>query len=138
MKIIPNGTEVLIFKYVREWGPNQDDENYIVGKVQTSKTSDDLSYHGSPRYEQIYEVLGENGNIYVGSYGTGIIGNSYFRTTDDHISFLKNRIADNEQEILRIQEKNDRYFRQIKELEESSKIQEQCDSVPIKKLILKK
>lgn len=62
MKIIPNGTEVLIYKYVREWN-KQDDENYIVGIVQSSKTSDDLSYHGSPWYEQIYEVLGEDGNI---------------------------------------------------------------------------
>ena len=29
MNIIANGTEVLIFKYVREWELNQDDENYI-------------------------------------------------------------------------------------------------------------
>ena len=35
-KIIPNGTEVLIFKYIREWGPNQDDENYIIAGNCTS------------------------------------------------------------------------------------------------------
>ena len=120
MEIIPNGTEVLIFKYIREWN-KQDEENYIVGTIQTSRTSDDLSYHGSPWYVQIYEVLGEDENIYVGCYGTGIIGNSYFRTIDDHIRVLKNRINDNEQEILKIQEKNDRYFMQIKKLEKSSK-----------------
>ena len=137
MKIIPNGTKVLIFKYIRERN-KQDEENYIVGTIQTSRISDDLSYHGSPWYEQIYEVLGEDENIYVGCYGTGIIGNSYFRTIDDHIRVLKNRINDNEQEILKIQEKNDRYFMQIKKLEKSSKKQEQNSSVLTKKLILKK
>lgn len=35
MEIIPNGTEVLIFKYIREWN-KQDEENYIVGTIQTS------------------------------------------------------------------------------------------------------
>ena len=77
-KIIPNGTEVLIFKYIREWGPNQDDENYTVGTIQSSKTSDDLSVHGSPYYVQIYEVLGTDGKKYIGTYGTGLIGNSFF------------------------------------------------------------
>lgn len=137
MEIIPNGTKVLIFKYIREWN-KQDEENYIVGTIQTSRISDDLSYHGSPWYVQIYEVLGEDRNIYVGCYGTGIIGNSYFRTIDDHIRVLKNRITNNEQEILKIQEKNDRYFMQIKELEKSSKKQEQSSSVLAKQLILKK
>lgn len=134
MKIIPDGTKVLIFKYGRGWD-RQDDENYIVGTVQSSKTSDDLSYHGSPWYVQIYEVLGEDGNIYVGCYGTGIIGSSYFRTIDDHISFLKNKITNNEQEILRIQDENDKYFKQITKLE---KKQEQIELVATKKLILPK
>ena len=134
MEIIPNGTEVLIFKYVREWN-KQDDENYIVGIVQSSETSDDLSYHGSPWYEQIYEVLGEDGNIYRGTYGSGWIGNSFFRTQEDHISILKSRITDNEQEILKLKEKNDRYFRQIIKLENESKQQEQRESVMTKKLI---
>ena len=28
-KIIPNGTEVLIFNYIREWGLNQNDVSSI-------------------------------------------------------------------------------------------------------------
>lgn len=47
MKLIPNGTEVLIFKYIREWGPNQNELSYITGIVQSSELSDDLSCHGS-------------------------------------------------------------------------------------------
>ena len=112
-KIIPNGTKVLIYKYIREWGPNQDDENYIVGTIQSSKTSDDLSTHGSPYYVQIYEVLGTDGKKYIGTYGTGLIGNSFFRTIQDHINFLKRKISRNNESILELQEKNNEYKNQI-------------------------
>lgn len=135
MNIIPNGTEVLIFKYIREWGPNQDDENYIIGTAQSSKTSDDLSYYGSPWYEQIYEVLGEDGKRYIGTYDSGLIGNSFFRTKEDHISILKRRINNNEQKILKLKEKNDRYFRKIITLENESKQQCQSESGITKKLV---
>lgn len=134
MKIKPNGTEVLIFNYIREWGPNQDEENYIIGTIQSSKISDDLSYHGSPWYEQIYEVLGQDGKTYIGCYGSGLIGNSYFRTVDDHINVLKSRITDNKQEILKIQEKNKDYERKIIELEKILNFQEQKESIITKKL----
>lgn len=134
MNIIPSGTEVLIFKYIREWGPDQDDENYIIGTIQSSKTSDDLSYHGSPWYEQIYEVLGEDGKRYIGTYGRGLIGNSFFRTKEDHISVLKHRINKNEQEILKLKEKNDKYLNKIIILENESKQQCQSESVITKKI----
>jgi len=133
MNIIPNGTEVLIFKYIREWD-KQNEENYIIGTIQSSKTSDDLSYHGSPWYEQIYEVLGQDEKTYIGCYGRGLIGNSYFRTIDDNINVLKSRITDNEQEILKIQEKNKDYEKQIIELEEILNFQEQKESIITKKL----
>ena len=120
-KIIPNGTEVLIFKYVRELGPYQDDENYIVGTIQSSEMSNDLSMHSSPFYVQVYEVLGQDGNKYIGTYGTGSIGNSFFRTKEDHIDILSKKISCNEQDILRLEEKNIEYNEQIsllkKELE---------------------
>lgn len=112
-KIIPNGTEVLIFKYVRELGPDQDDENYIVGTVQSSEMSNDLSMHSSPYYVQVYEVLGKDGNIYIGTYGTGSIGNSFFRTKEDHIDILSKKISCNEQDMLRLKEKNMEYKAQI-------------------------
>ena len=138
MNIIPNGTEVLIFKYVREWGSNQNDENYILGTVQSSKISDDLSCHGSPWYEQIYEVLGEDGKIYRGNYGSGLIGNCFFRTKEDHINFLKRKITNNEHEMLKFQEKNDRYYREIIKLKNETKQQEKSELVITKKLILPK
>ena len=139
MNIIPNGTEVLIFKQFMEGG--RDDENYIIGIVQSSKISDDLSYHGSPWYEQIYEVLGEDGKRYRGTYGSCWIGNCFIRTKEDHISILRHRIINNEEEILKLQEilkiveKKDRYYRQIIELENKSKRYEKKEQVITKKLI---
>ena len=138
MKIIPNGTEVFIFKYIRAWGSDQDDEKYIIGTIQSSKTSDDLSYHGSPWYEQIYEVIGEDGKQYIGTYGRGVIGNSFFRTKEDHISVLKHRINENEQEILKLKEKNNKYLDRIIILEDELKQQCQDESVITKKLTLPK
>ncbi len=117
MNIIPNGTEVLIFKYFREWGTDQNDENYILGTIQSSKQSDDLSYHGSPWYEQIYEILGEDGYKYIGNYGRGLIGNCFIRTKEEHIEVLKYKIQRNEEEISKYKEKNDKYFNKIIALE---------------------
>lgn len=108
MDIIPNGTEVLIFEYIREWGPRQDDENYISkGIIKSSKQSEDLSYHGSPCYIQIYEVLGEDGKKYTGTYGNGsvLIGNMFFRTKEHQINVLNLKISDNEEKILKLKEK---------------------------------
>lgn len=116
-KIIPNGTKVLIFKYVRACGPNQDDENYIVGTVKSSRMSDDMSIHGSSKYVQIYEVLGEDGKRYIGTYGSGTIGNSFFRTKEDHIKMLKRKQSINREKILKLQEKNFEYDKQISLLE---------------------
>jgi len=134
MKIKPNGTEVLIFNYIREWGPNQDEENYIIGTIQSSKISDDLSYQGNPWYEQIYEVLGQDNKIYRGCYERGIIGNYFFRTKEDHINILKRRIKRNEEEILKIQEKNKEYERQISKISEQKTDLEQCKHKTLKKV----
>ena len=71
------------------------------------------------RIPKEYEVLGEDGNLYIGTYGRGLIGNSFFRTKEDHISVLMRRINNNEQEISKLKEKNNIYVREINNLEES-------------------
>lgn len=134
MNIIPNGTEVLIFKYFRERGPYQDDENYIYGIIKSSRTSDDLSYHGSSWYEQIYEVLGEDGKRYVGTYGRGLIGNSFIMTKEDYIRLLKYKISDNEEEILKLNEKNHNYVNKINELENRLEFANHSKQVKVKQL----
>ena len=112
-KIIPNGTEILIFRYFKSYRNYQDDLNFIKGVIITSKQSEDLSYHGSPYYEQIYEVLGEDGKKYIGTYNSGLIGNYIFRTREDHIKRLKKLIYLNNQELLKIQNQNTEYETQI-------------------------
>lgn len=134
MNIIPNGTEVLIFKYFRERGPYQDDENYIYGIIKSSRSSDDLSYHGTSWYEQIYEVLGEDGKRYVGTCGRGLIGNSFFRTKEDHIKILKCKICDNEEEILKLNEINHNYVNKINELENRLELDNPSKPVKVKQL----
>ena len=141
MDIIPNGTEVLIFEYIREWGPRQDDENYISkGIIKSSKQSEDLSYHGSPWYEQIYEVLGEDGKEYTGTYGIGSVfnGNMFFRTKEHQIYVLNLKISDNEEKILKLKEKNNEYLKKIAILENELKQQSPNEPVKTKKLTLSK
>lgn len=121
-KIMPNGTEVLIFRYIRGFGFNQDeDDQYIIGIIKSSETSDDLSYHGSPYYEQIYEVLGEDGETYISTHNSGVMGNFFFRTREEHINVLKRKIITNNENILKIQEKNNEYNNQIALLEKNIK-----------------
>ena len=105
-KIMPNGTEVLIFRNFHSLYYNQENEIFIVGVILCSRESEDLSYHGSPYYEQIYEVLGQDGKKYIGTYQSCLIGNYIFRTKEDHIERLKNIINKNNKEILKIKNKN--------------------------------
>lgn len=116
-KIVPNGTQVLIFKYVREWGSNQDNEHFISGIITSSKESEDLSYHGSPYFEQIYKVLGEDGKEYYGTYGNGLVGNAFFRTIADHTAYLESVISRNNQQIENLENKNCAYIQTINDLE---------------------
>lgn len=134
-KIIPNGTKVLIFRYIRISGMsefNQEDDRYITGVIKSSEISDDLSYHGSPYYEQIYEVLGEDGETYIGTHNIGLIGNYFFRTREEHIEVLKRKIITNNENILKLQEKNNEYNNQIALLEKKIK-----RKVKVKKIITK-
>lgn len=120
-KIIPSGTEVLIFNYIREWGPNQNEDNFIFGTVIDSKNTDFDSIHGSPWNIQVYIVLGEDGKIYKGTYNTGIASSFYFRTMDDHIKRLYSKISSNCEMINNIKEDNYRNFKLISELKSRQK-----------------
>lgn len=121
-EIIPNGTEVLIFKYVSGLGPKQDDEHYILGIILSSEMSENLSYHGSSWHERIYTVLGKDGNKYIGTYGTGLLGNSFFRTREDHVEILKRKILNNIESISMLQEENVEYNNQIELLKGKKRI----------------
>lgn len=102
-KILPNGTEVLIFQNRRIEG---NDYEYTKGVVVSSELSDDLSRHGSPWYEQIYTVEDKEGNKYRGCHGQGVSGDSYFRTQLEQVEFLQYQIERNNDKIKKLQGEN--------------------------------
>lgn len=105
-KVLNIGDEVLVFRYIWEWGINQDHEHYIRGNVIKSEMSDDLSYHGSPWCVMNYTVLGEDGIEYFGNYKHPTLGNSFFMAYEDYIHYLERKIANNQEKILEINEEN--------------------------------
>ena len=135
MKNIENGTEVLIFK--KNWLDNTcDKKTFIRGIIINCELSDDLSQHGSPWYENIYTVLGEDGNTYKGTYGSGFFGNCVFITPEDHIAYLKHQISFNNDKIDALNKENSEYVRMINavtnEKEENNKLllsKEQLDKI---------
>lgn len=135
--VLPNGAEVLIFNYISEWGPNQDEEQFIRGVIKSSKRSDDLSSHESTWHEQIYTVLGEDGKEYCGLYGRGIIGNAFFRTIEDHINYLMSKISQNDQKMKNLENENNTYVQKINDLEklQLESIMEKISSERIESLI---
>ena len=112
---LEKGTEVLIINNGNDWDYNQDIENYIRGEVIKIERSGDLSHHGSPWYVFLYTVLGENGDTYFGRYG------SYFITEEDYISYLYKLIADNEEQIMKMEKENRRFQRRISNIKKEAK-----------------
>ena len=110
--IIPDNTEVLIFNSNRH-AAGEVDTIFIKGTITSSIESEDLSQHGSPWYEQIYYVLGEDENVYSGTYKTPIIGRHYFMTVEDYKQRLADMIKLNNGTIKDIQDKNKEYQNMI-------------------------
>ena len=115
------GDEVLIFKYITEWGLHQDYEHFIKGIIVKSEISDDLSYHGSPWYKMNYTVLGEDGKKYFGNYKHPHLGNSFFMTKEDYIYYLKNKLINNKEKILEITTENKKIQEMINSIQMDDK-----------------
>lgn len=112
-KILPKGTEVLVFKYTKFKGEVSNDEYYIRGIVESCTINNESELTPS-----ILTVLGEDGCEYWGSYGAPIIGNSFFRTKEDQIEYLNSRIAINNDYIQDLHDLNDRYKESIEEIKQ--------------------
>lgn len=128
---ITEGMEVLIFKYIPEWGYNQDNEHYIVGTVLKKEKYDDVSCYDNSWQKQVYTVLGEDGEVYTGNYGMGLVGNSFFRTREDQIKFLKRNISINNANIFILQHRNSEYNEQIDLLIQKEEVK--CPTRTLKK-----
>ena len=128
---ITEGMEVLIFRYIPEWGYNQDNENYIIGTVLKKEKYDDVSCHDNSWQKQVYTVLGEDGEVYTGNYGMCLVGNSFFRTREDQIKFLRRNIAINNANIFILQHRNSEYNKQIDLLTQKEEVK--CSTRTLKK-----
>ena len=107
-EIIPNGTQVLIFYYAKgHCHQNIDEAKFIKGIIVSSEESEDLSWHGSSWYKQIYTVLGEDGKEYKATYNTAFIGSFYIRTIEEQINRIKFAIEDNYKTIDNINKENE-------------------------------
>ena len=127
-KVLPNGEEVLIFHIYN----NEERKEYIKGKILSSRESNDLSFHSSSSwYETIYEVIGENGYLYTGTYNHDYIGKYiFFRTPDDHIKYLQEKINANYKKIYDINCENNTYRETINKLrQEQSKPKTKIKSI---------
>lgn len=112
--ILQYGEEVLIFKVSN----NMKEDEYIKGKVINSRESEDLSHHSSSSwYETIYDVRGEDGYLYTGTYNRDYIDKYvFFRTPEDHIKYLQEKINKNYRKIYDINCENDTYTETINNL----------------------
>lgn len=128
---ITEGMEVLIFRYIPEWGYNQDNEHYIIGTVLKKEKYDDVSCHDNSWQKQVYTVLGEDGEVYTGNYGMGLVGNSFFRTREDQIKFLRRNIAINNANIFILQHRSSEYNKQIDLLTQKEEVK--CSTRTLKK-----
>ena len=133
-KVLNIVDEVLVFKYIREWGLNQDYEHYVRGNVVKSEMSDDLSYHGSPWCVMNYTVLGDDGIQYFGNYKHPTLGNSFFMTQEDYIHYLERKIANNQEKMLEINKENQNIQQMIESVKNKSLQQESPKLVKTKKI----
>lgn len=105
-KIIPNGTEVLVFCRLNgQTYDSLDESKFIKGIIVSSKESEDLSYHGSPWYEHIYTVICENGEEYQATYGSNLINAYFIRTVEHQKECINNAIDENSEKIIDLNKK---------------------------------
>ena len=115
-KNVPIGTEVLIFRYNPSLGPNQDEERFIRGRIESSEIIEESTMHGSPWDIRFFKVLGEDNKTYYGTYDRGLRGQHYFRSVEDHINLIRNKIKSNNEEISKLNEDNIKLFDLITDL----------------------
>ena len=115
-KNVPIGTEVLIFRYNPSLGPNQDEERFIRGRIESSEIIGETTMHESTWDIRYYKVLGEDNKTYYGTYNTGLRGHHYFRSIEDHINHVRNKMISNNEEIIKLNEENIKLFDLITDL----------------------
>lgn len=120
-EIIPDGTEVIVF-----FDPSNDSTSTRLesfrtfkGKIISSRESEDLSYHGSAWYEQIYTIEDENGKRYEATYGNAYINNFFIRTIEHHKKMIELTIQSYDEKIAEMNKRKERLSALLEELSNS-------------------
>lgn len=106
-EVVQNGEIVFVFTGFAS-PSERDDTKYIKGKVISSQQSDDLSYHGSSWYVQIYKVLLENGQTVTCTEGSpySFISNHFFRTAENYLHVINYDVSENNKKISELKKYN--------------------------------
>ena len=126
-KIIPNGTNVLIFNKT-DSQEKKDETKFIKGVIINSWKSDDLVYQGISWNEQIYEVQGADEKIYKVTYGNAIIGDFYIKTLSDYLKRIRSLIENNRERINDLNTKNAILTNVLLSLTTDKKVENEKDS----------
>ena len=101
--IMPNGTEVLIFKNT----DNKNQEmNFIKGMVIGSYEENEVIDNENTITIRHYNVYGEDGEEYNATKNYAHKGNFYIRTIDEYIEYLRNTLFNNNREIIELNHLN--------------------------------
>lgn len=94
---IPHGTKVII----------SENKNCLIDEIKMGTILDSkIVPFSSFEERRIYQVLGDDGNIYQGLYGFKIYGDICFRTIEDYIKDTKKEIEENKGMIQELHETN--------------------------------
>ncbi len=109
---IPRGTKVIITK----------DEDCLIDELNVGEiVGSNVVPYSSFENRRIYQVLGEDGNIYQGLYGYKMYGDICFRTLEDYIKDTKEQIEENRDTIKELHETNWDLFLMLTDAEDARK-----------------
>ena len=113
------GDEVFIFDSIYDNPNYQFDMKKPLekGTVIEKSLSGDLSYHGSPWYVNVYDVLGDNGKKYVGTYNHCYAGSVSLLTVEDYVDYLDYQVDLNIEKEREIREQSKRIMDYKKQIE---------------------
>ena len=126
-KVIPNGTNVLIFNKTDSQEKNEETK-FIKGVIINSWKADDLVYQGISWNGQIYEVQGEDGKIYKVTYGNAIIGDFYIKTLVYYLKQIRVLMENNREKIDDLNTKNVIFTNLLLSLTNDKKVEKDKDS----------
>ncbi len=106
-------------------------EEFVKGKVTDISTTD-----VDGKDIVVYEVLGEDGKTYRGSYKETVIGDAYFYVEIDYLKEIRNLIDSNNKKLQdyvnEIREKNNRLYNTIRKIEQPTQFKLWYDSLKYK------